>query len=462
MKRIDIFEENRRLKEELNHEKRLCKEWQKRYYNLEKKVIELESKLNILFNSNTPSSQLPFTEKDTNLSPNRNKKGSKPLGKPKGGNGGCRQPPQNVDRKLKATLDRCPCCNHHKLKNIGIEEVYVWDLPVVKLIVTLFYRYIYNCKKCGSKVYGVHPDLPSEGMIGPNLTAFLTEVRQNFAGSYEKLSSFLKDITGETFSRQAIKDCIKRVSFKLKPSYDEMKDKLQNEEVVNSDETKWPINGQHNYLWLFCTLNFVFITINKSRGRKVITNILGDLFKGVVVSDCLSVYNTFASAFQKCWSHLLRKTYWLKEKNPKKDISKLHKQLSSLYEEAETFRKTKLNKSQRIWNTILLTQKIEKIEKYNWKSNEAKGIIKNWITKYKGQWLVGIMMPEVELTNNKDERGIRKVIPTRKMLGGHRTVSGANDFAILETHRQTWKQNGKSPYLELSKFLIEKNIQTIV
>lgn len=451
--RIDIFEENKRLREELEQERRLRKQWQEKCLELETAVKELECRLNRILNPNTPSSQVPFTERDMVKSPNRNAQGSKPRGKPKGGNGGIREHPKHIDKKENATAKTCDGCSSKNLLHTHIDEIPVWDLPIIKLIVTLFYVYVYICKDCGKEVRGSHPDLPLQGMIGPNLAAFLAEVRHNFAGSYSKLSAFLEDLTGETFTGQAIKDCIRRTAKSLKPSYETIREKLREEKYSHSDETKWPVGGVHWYLWLLCTLNFVFIEINESRGRKVLIELLGEFYQGVIISDCLKVYRKCAEAFQKCWAHLLRKTFYEKEKHPTSDVALLHRQLSDLYEEAENSRNAVLSQSERIWTGIRLNQKMQRIAQNNWQSEESKGIVKNWLKEYEGQWLVGVFIPEVELTNNRDERGIRKVIPTRKMLGGHRTKKGAQDFAIIETHRQTWKLRGRAPYQKLVAFL---------
>ena len=97
-------------------------------------------------------------------------------------------------------------------------------------------------------------------------------------------------------------------------------------------------------------------------------------------------------------------------------------------------------------------QKLQRITNYRWKSESAKNVT-NMLKAYQGQWLVPVIMPEVELTNNKTERGIRKVIPTRKLLGGHRTNHGAYDFAVIESHRQTWKLGNASPYNKLAEYL---------
>ena len=142
---------------------------------------------------------------------------------------------------------------------------------------------------------------------------------------------------------------------------------------------------------------------------------------------------------------LIEENFLPKEDHPKSDINILHRQLTDLYDEAEKYRTMNMSESERIWTGIRLTQKLQRITNNKWKSKESKSIAKNWLKEYEGQWLVGVFMPDVELTNNKDERGIRKVIPTRKLLGGHRTEKGAEDFAIIETNRQTWKLNQNHP-----------------
>jgi len=65
MKRISVFEELKRLRQELEHEKKLRKEWQNKYYMLEKELKEVKALLNQFLNANTPSSKLPPQFKPT-------------------------------------------------------------------------------------------------------------------------------------------------------------------------------------------------------------------------------------------------------------------------------------------------------------------------------------------------------------------------------------------------------------
>lgn len=452
--RIDIFEEVKRLKKDLEYERRKREELEGRCTKLEKENEELKQLLAQFLNSNTPSSKLPFAFKP---SPNREAKGTNPRGKPEGSNGATRDEPEKIDEKIEVKAKKCPN-GHRKIKEADSHIRIVYEIPQINIIAKQFSVYEYDCGICNVHFEATHPELPKGGIFGPNLQALLTEIRHNFAGSYERTSIFLQNITGTTFSPQGIKDCIHRVAVDLEPSYKKMEEEISKAKVVHSDETSWPLGGNQWWLWLLCTLNMVFITINQSRARKVITNILGDYFDGVVVSDCLSVYRNFASAYQRCWAHLLRKTYFEKEKTPKKDIAKLHVQLTMLYNDVNNFLSTNPSFEQRVWSSIMYNQRLQRIANYRWRSDNAKSI-SNMLKAYQGQWLVGVIMPEVELTNNKDERGIRKVIPHRKLLGGHRTQQGAYDFAVIESHRQTWKLRNESPYYKLVQYLMNCNVK---
>ena len=443
---ISIFEENRRLRQELEYERKKRKELEERCAQLEKRVKELENLLAQFLNANTSSSKLPSSFKPINREP----KGTNPRGKPEGSNGATREEPEKIDDKIEVKAKQCPN-GHRKIKQTDKHTRLVYEIGKILIKAREFRVFEYDCLKCNLHFEAHHPELPKEGIFGPNLQAFLTEIRHNFAGSYEKTSIFLENITGTTFSPQGIKDCVHGVANSLEPSYKQMEEDISKASVVNSDETSWPVNGEDWWLWLLCTMNMVFIMIDQSRARKVITNVLGDYFSGVIISDCLKVYNNFASAFQRCWSHLLRKTHFEKEKYPKKDIVELHEQLKMLYDDVNSFLSANPSFEERVWNGIMYNQKLQRIANYKWKSDAAKSVTANMLKAYQGQWFVGVIMPEVELTNNKDERGIRKVIPHRKLLGGHRTKQGAYDFAVIESHRQTWRLRNESPYRELCK-----------
>ncbi|MDP2811102.1 MAG: IS66 family transposase [Rhodocyclaceae bacterium] len=412
-------------------------------------------------NENTPSSAIPVYIKPVMKSPNRLPVGTNPRGKPKGGNGATRKNPKKVDRKIKVKFSKKELKQlkekHSDKLTFKKIRLYSWEIPEIKTFVTQFtVQRAYVGKKLVAQA--VHPELPKSGIFGNRLKALSISLRNGFAGSCDKISTFIEELTGESFSAQSIKDCAHRVGKELEPDYKDLESELRNSDVVGGDESGWRINGGKFWLWLFCTANRVFITIEKSRGREVIAKIFGTQFDGTFISDCLQVYREFAKHFQKCWAHLLRTTHTLAGLNPKKDIAKLHRWLDNLFNEMKKFLEKDPTPDEREKMHKKCKRKFDRIINYRWKSKDAKSIIKNRLKSFDGHWLTALLIRGVSLTNNKTEQHIRATIPTRKLLGCHRTEDGAKYFAISESLRQTWKLRGLSPYHEMVNKFREINM----
>jgi len=457
MKRTNIFDELARQRKEMEYHKQQATRWQEKYYQLEKELKETKKLLNQFLNANTPPSKLPPQFKTT---PNqRPEKGTLPRGKPEGSNGATREYPEKFDRTIKAPVPhRCQRCGKKLNKQLIYRPVY--DI-IFQKFVTEFLVEESVCD-CGECYIGTHPELPERGMLGHKLQAFITELKHNFAGSYEKISNFLGSLFGICFTQTTMNDCITRVAEQLESSYDNLKEQLPKTKQFNGDETSWPVNGALWYLWLFVTTNFVFIHIVNSRARRVLTDLFGEDYQGVCISDCFRVYRSFAKQFQKDWVHLLRKTYFEKNKHPHADVCELHEQLSNLYQVMKEFLAEDPSMKEREKKYKTFHRKLRALKNYQWKSKSAQDIIRNWLEEYDGHWLTAILVPGITLDNNVSERGIRKVIPWRKLLGGHRTWEGARNFAIIETHIQTWRMNGESSYESLVDHLENRRKEIVI
>lgn len=441
--RTNVFDELKKANERADYYQKQASEWQKNYYELMNELKKTQELLRQFLNENTPSSKLPFKIKLP-----EDKKEQKPRGKPEGSNGGTKEEPTNIDRKVYVKLDgKCPRCG----KVISIKDIerrlrYIYDAKIIPETIEVEEEF-YPCD-CGEFCIGKHPDIPQRGMIGYNLQILFTEMKFNFSASYANISKFFNNVTeGKiNFSPIAINNCVVRVAEKLEPSYDEMENRIKNESFAYSDETSWPVNGRLWYLWLFVTTNFVFIKIQNSRAKRVLIDIFGEKYHGGIISDCYKVYDDFARWFQKCWAHLVRKARFESEKYPRKNVKKLYEQLSSLYEEMKDFLKENPSKELRVKMKIEFDNKLNEIINYRGWCAEAKSIIKNRINAYRNQWLTAIEIEGINLDNNICERKIRGSIGWRKMLGGHKTREGTKQYAVIQTHRKTWEHQGKNSY----------------
>src|SRR3989344_9662133 len=337
MKDNNLLERLEKAEKDADYERQKRREIEIKYYELLNELKKTQALLRQFLNENTPSSKLPFKYP----SKDKSEKEPKPRGKPEGSNGGNKEAPENIDKKVHVKLKgKCPRCGKiiHR-KNIDTRIRYVYDAKLIPEIIEVEEEF-YPCD-CGEFCIGKHQDIPQRGMIGYNLQALFTELKFTFSGSYGKISEFFDNATNceINFSPRAINNCIAGIADKLEPSYNEIEEKIKKEDYAYSDETSWPVNGMRWYLWLFATKNFVFITIQNSRARRVITDIFGENYHGGIISDCYGVYDDFAKWYQKCWVHLLRKAKFEAEKNPKKNIVKLYEQLQRLYNEMSDFLK---------------------------------------------------------------------------------------------------------------------------
>lgn len=449
--RTNVFDENKKLREQLDYKTKQANDWQEKYYELLDELKKTQELLRRFLNENTPSSKLPFRY------PSREKSETeqKPRGKPEGSNGGNKEVPKNIDRKVSAKLEgKCSRCGKVIIRReIDTRLRYVYDAEI-KPTITEVEEEFYLCD-CGEFCIGKHPDIPQRGMIGYNLQTLFTELKFNFSGSYANISKFFDNVTGGkiNFTPKSINDCIGKIAEKLEPSYDNIESEIKNQDYAYSDETSWPVNGEQWYLWMLVTTNFVFIKIQNSRARRVLIDIFGDDYHGGIISDCFKVYDNFARWYQKCWVHLIRKAKFESEKYPKNNVVKLCEQLKSLYNEMKDFLKENPTKDKRIEKKKEFEEKLNKIINYRRWCREAKSIIDNRLKAYRNHWLTAIEIESISLDNNICERKIRGSIGWRKMLGGHRTREGTKEYAIIQTHRETWKHNGKYPYNELLNVL---------
>jgi len=98
--------------------------------------------------------------------------------------------------------------------------------------------------------------------------------------------------------------------------YEEIEEKIRHSFYVNGDETGWRVGGENWWLWVFTNKDATLYQIDKSRGSKVVRDVLGKEYQGILSSDFYSAYNELkALAKQRCVGHLLKDVKKIQEKN---------------------------------------------------------------------------------------------------------------------------------------------------
>jgi len=133
--------------------------------------------------------------------------------------------------------------------------------------------------------------------------------------SFSTIRKFIRDVLGEKVSRGYLRKVIEKVSHSLDAPYEELLKILPLEQNVNVDETGHKENGKKFWTWVFRADLYVLFRIDKSRGSKVLVDVLGKEFDGVLGCDYFSAYHKYMKDFnitvQFCIAHLIRDIKYL-------------------------------------------------------------------------------------------------------------------------------------------------------
>jgi transposase len=286
---------------------------------LRKEVADLKQQLAAARKDSSTSSKPPSSDivKPKKPLPKGGKK------RKKGGQPGHEQhvrspfPPEAVDHFEPHTLDCCPDCGGRLVASRRepevLQQVEITETPTV---VTEHQGLAYWCPHCRKVHYAPIPEpVVKGGLFGPRLTALVAFMKGVCHASFSTIRKFLRDVVRVKVSRGYLAKLIGKVSEALAPAYAELFERLPGEAVLNIDETGHKENGQKFWTWCFRAQMYTLFRIDKSRGSKVLVEVLGEEFNGVLGCDYFSAYRKYMRdcdvLVQFCMAHLIRDVKFL-------------------------------------------------------------------------------------------------------------------------------------------------------
>ena len=439
--------QNRKLKLRIANLEAQNEALKKRVAELEKEVASLNKELEearsaLLAQKRAGKRQAaPFSrgkKEDNPRKPGR-KKGHKATHRPL---------PERIDREVDVPLAQPHClyCGG-ELEERRITPQYQIDIPPVEPVITRFNVETARCACCGRRAQGRDPQQISDASgaanvhFGPNLLAFSAEVKHALGLSYRKVCRILQSGFGIKVSPASLARASQRLAKKAAPTYKQLILELRGEEVVGADETGWPLNGNKAWLWVVASSRIAVYTIDPTRARAVVEEILGCDFKGVLVTDCFVAYDPLPYQQQKCLAHLLRRGKDNIDTFPASTAAAvLSNRILRLLREAISLRKKKdtlspetfVQERKRLEEALdQLLQSVSSEED----DEEARRFAK-LLRKQRHRLFVFLYNDAVPYTNNAAERALRPAVIARKLSAGNRSDTGAKTHAvILSIHR---------------------------
>ncbi len=409
---------------------------------LKKEKEKLEKELHKYKNPNTPSAKQGFDKPQAQGIPVGRK-----LGKKSGHEGktrGADKPTTTI--RVRATVN--PSNGSINIVRMGeYEDRIITDFKIEKTIICYRVHY-YRDLGTGEVFLASHPDLPDKGIFGKNVIALANFLHFEHRVTLKGVADFFTNVADIPMTAPTVMELCNRAVGKATPVYGGIHSKLQRSPAANADETGSNQNGRAEWLWGFFTPFLAFFVFFSQRGGDIVEKALYH-FKGILGCDGWATYKVFSEAhgilLQRCWAHLIREV-----KSICKDVEGLNEAyvwICDMFEEIKKLRKIK-SKNIRKEGYEKLVAEMDRWVQIYYVHDGMKELV-NKVKNGKEFWFTCVLYPEIEPTNNRAERGLRKFVVIEKIIGCLRSEQGKKRMQVMLSVFQTWRLQGLNPYREL-------------
>jgi hypothetical protein len=384
----------------------------------------------------------PFRRRESRKVPDGSQK--RP-GRPPGHPGVHRAVPDHVDESADVPLTGCPHCGGPVTALEPIEQ-FIEEIPPVQPRVIHLVTYRGRCVTCG-EVHSSHPLQTSTAtgaaktQLGPRAHALAAALNKQFGLTMRKTCRVLQLFAGLALSPGGLAQAVQRTAAKVLPAFEGLVLDVRGAAAVFADETSWYVGAPGYWLWTFTTADTTVYHVDKSRGRQVVLETLGEHFAGILVSDCLAGYENLPYRTHKCIGHHLKKIAAARDRPDTKDpsylnqwkllftmVNALWKHRADLGEEEFVRQRGHLE----VWLDRLLGEP---------RTQPGDVAIQRRIGKRRGVVLGCLFDPAAEPTNNRAERSLRDPgVIARKVSCGNKTEAGKAAWERLTSLAMTCQQ----------------------
>lgn len=408
----------------------------------------------------------PFRREEKKLKKKKRKPGRKT-----GHKGEYRKFTGKPDHTVAVNLDKCPECGQTDFHDIEKVEQMVEEIEA-RVVRTKLITYKGRCGHCHTEIETDHPLKISNARgaagtyIGPMARSLALSLTYEFGLSKRKTTDILNKVFGLRLSPGGLVHMSHKAAEVMKEEYDKLRESIRQSRVVHADETSWYVGNPKNWLWTFTNKNHTLYQVKDTRARQVIYDLLGENYQGVLVSDCLAIYDDVNEIQQKCYAHHLKALKNAEElaSGHVEDIW-LVQELKSLLKNAIRIKKFREQVGESRYQTGI--QNIEKqanelipplgvleeqIKKghYDRYRESTQKVLKR-LARQKDHLFTFLYYDYVDATNNLAERQLRPAVISRKISCGNKTPHGAKTWEVLTSLMQTWKQQEKHFDKKLTK-----------
>jgi uncharacterized small protein (DUF1192 family) len=276
--------------------------------------------------------------------------------------------------------------------------------------------------------------------------------------SLDNARQIMTFFTGLQLSKGQADSLLSQLADDWNEQYDAIAELIALQMIVYIDETGWKVGEKSCYTWVFSTSLHVLYRCGVTRKKTEATDVLGDSFGGIGVTDDYAAYQSLFSQHQLCWAHLIRKAIKLALKNPDQpQYAEFLDGLCRIYDEAKERRAEGLAAGDEATVAATVVKQLqdrvtELCDRSGEKIITAKAaakaeppvaatsdplatfiLLQRELVENLDCLFVFVEHPAVEPTNNRSERNVRREAEIRKGARTSKTASGAQRRSTIVT-----------------------------
>jgi hypothetical protein len=335
---------------------------------------------------------------------------------------------------------RCPMCRSKDLRAGPQRSRIIYDLRFGKAsakrwAVKYTFRN-YDCVACGEQVRPPEQTW-GRGKYGWNLIAFLIYEIVELCVPQRVTTLHANRLFDLALPRSSVAQQKKMAAKRYEETRQILLRRIMDGPLVHADETPIVTQGKRAYVWVFCNLEEVVYVYSESREAATMQEILKD-FKGVLVSDFYTAYDSIDCPQQKCLIHLIRDLNDDMLKNPYDDeLREIVRQFGDLLRpivdtvDRRGLKKHFLNKHRsdvnRFYKWLLGRE---------WQS-EVAAKCRQRFEKNRNKLFTFLSYDGIPWNNNNAEHAMKAFAALRDVIEGIATPSGIQEYLVLLSVSET-------------------------
>jgi transposase len=276
--------------------------------------------------------------------------------------------------------------------------------------------------------------------------------------SLDHACQIMNFFTGLELPKSQAHSLLKQLARDWDEQYDTIAELIALQMIVYIDETGWKVGDKSCYTWVFSTAMHVLYRCGVSRKKDEATAVLGDDFAGIGVTDDYAAYKSMFSQHQLCWAHLIRKAIKLALLHPdEQEYGDFLDQLCKIYDDAKELSRDQAANNPQAAEATEIDAILAKLQarisdlcsrhdevivkpKTDGDANSESStgsvevtpkhletfiLLQRELMNNRDCLFVFVEHPDVEPTNNRSERNVRREAEIRKGARTSKTSAGA-------------------------------------